>query len=75
MLSAPSPSLAAKFVGHILSIIAPKIPGNPLREGFEGDFDPLSYFLGDPEEPRPFFVGELVPAFSAGDSDLLIILL
>ena len=29
MLSVPSPSLAAKLVGHILSIIIPIIPANP----------------------------------------------
>ncbi len=54
MLSVPRPSLAAKLVGHILSIIWPRIPHKPetAREPLIGDLvgelDPFSPFL--PEE-------------------------
>jgi xanthosine utilization system XapX-like protein len=40
MLSVPKPSLAAIFVGHILSIICARIPHKPgiARLPFVGDF-------------------------------------
>ena len=39
MLSVPRPSLAARLVGQILSIIMPIMPGNP--------FGAVDFFSGD----------------------------
>lgn len=54
MLSVPNPSLAAKLVGHILSIIIPTIPESPLGA--------VDFFSGDLLEGVlfSFYVGDLV---------------
>ncbi len=52
MLSVPSPSLCARFVGQILSIIDPSMPHRPpiASPPFEGDF------VGDPPLDFPPFL-------------------
>ena len=54
ILSVPNPSLAARFVGHILSIICARMPHKPgiarlpLVGDFVGDYDPVftSFLVG-----------------------------
>lgn len=74
MLSVPKPSLAAKFVGHILSIIEPSMPHKPYKAilYFPGDF------VGEPEPfpIYPFFEGEAPPKlFLAPVEDVELVLL
>lgn len=52
MLSVPRPSLAARLVGQILSIIMPKTPDNPLGavDFFSGDLLAgvlFNFYVGD----------------------------
>ena len=73
MLSVPNPSLAAKFVGHILSIIDPSMPHNPYKAilYFPGDL------VGEPEPfPITFLLGDAPPKlFLAPVEDVELVLL
>lgn len=68
ILSVPSPSLAAKFVGQILSIIDPKMPHKPYKARlyFPGDL------VGelDPFPAKPFLFGEAPPKLFLAPPDV-----
>lgn len=56
ILSAPSPSLVAKLLGHILSNISPRIPLNVVTVAVLAGFL-VGLFVGDTPPTFPFLLG------------------